>query len=269
MYKFTVIGNPVVHSKSPRIHAHFAEQKKLSIHYDKTEAPLNLFKETVLAFQRIGGHGANVTIPFKEEAYLLASTLTERASIAKAVNTLKFMPDGSIYGDNTDGVGLIKDIKVNNGFHLNNLKILFIGSGGASRGILHPILKEEPREIVIANRTKDKADKLAKEFSAYGKISAVSIDKISGYFDVIIDCTPFSAWPLPIPCEVFSECSLVYDLKYNQRQTPILEKGNLYGAKLCLDGAGMLIEQAAESFSVWTGLFPDTKNILQEIHNEK
>ncbi|MCD6056161.1 MAG: aroE1 [Gammaproteobacteria bacterium] len=257
-FHLTVIGNPVQHSKSPWIHSEFAKQAGLDVDYTKTQSPVDLFKETVLDLRQKGVHGANVTLPFKEQAYRLCDRCSERAERAKAVNTLQFMTDGMVYGDNTDGVGFIRDVQENKRFSLKNKKLLLLGTGGAARGLLFPLLQAAPKGITVANRTLSKAQLLAQEFSQNGEITAIEFNDIKPEYDVIIDCTPFGAWPLAVSDETISHCSLVYDLKYGEGLTPIVEKAALCGVSFSLDGIGMLIEQAAESFALWTGFRPNT-----------
>lgn len=264
-FKLTVIGNPIQHSKSPWIHSRFAAQfTDLNVEYSKTEAPLDAFEQTVFSFRDSGGNGANVTMPFKEQAYKLCDEHSERAQIAKAVNTLKFMDNGSIYGDNTDGIGFIRDVQHNQDYDLTGKRILLLGAGGATRGLLYPLLQTKPHSVVIANRTFLKAQHLAAEFYQYGNISAKDFKGLEAEFDVMIDCTPFNSWPLAIAENIFQHCTLVYDLKYSDKATPILEQAIQYGVKQCLDGFGMLVEQAAESFTLWTGFKPNTAIVLEE-----
>ena len=171
-------------------------------------------------------------------------------------------------GDNTDGAGLIKDIVINHSFSLTGSKILILGAGGATRGILYLLLKENPREVLLVNRTQTKAETLEKEFALYGNVRAVSFADIQDTIDVIIDCMPATAWPLPISEAIFRGCSLVYDLKYTPGKTPILDKARFYSVKQCMNGLGMLIEQAAEAFFFWTGVYPDTKIAFEELKRD-
>ncbi len=266
-FKLTVIGNPILHSKSPWIHSRFAAQfSGLNVEYSKTESPLDAFEQTVFSFRDSGGNGANVTMPFKEQTYHLCDELSERAQIAKAVNTLKFMDNGLIYGDNTDGIGFIRDVQKNHNYTLTGKKILLLGAGGATRGLLYPLLQTKPHSVVIVNRTLSKAQNLVTEFCQYGNISAKDFKDLKAEFDVMIDCTRFDSWPLPMAKTIFQHCSLVYDLKYSDKATPILELAIHCGVKQCLDGFGMLVEQAAESFTLWTGFKPNTAIVLMESH---
>lgn len=264
-FKLTVIGNPILHSKSPWIHSRFAAQfPGLNVDYTKTEASLDAFEQTVFSFRDSGGTGANVTMPFKEQAYRLCDEHSERSQIAKAVNTLKFMDNGSIYGDNTDGIGFIRDVQHNHDYVLTGKRVLLLGAGGATRGLLYPLLQTKPHSVVIANRTLIKAQHLAAEFRQYGNITAKDFKELEAEFDVMIDCTPFNSWPLPIAKNIFQNCALVYDLKYSDKPTPILLQAADYGVKQCLDGFGMLVEQAAESFTLWTDFKPNTTIVLDE-----
>ncbi|MBY0377257.1 MAG: shikimate dehydrogenase [Gammaproteobacteria bacterium] len=262
-FKLTVIGNPIAHSKSPWIHAEFAKQNDLDVFYDKTESPLDGFKATVLNLQANGYNGANVTAPFKEEAYQLSDSTSERAKIARAANILKFLPDRSMYADNADGAGFITDIQTNHGYALKNKKILILGAGGGVRGILHPILQTNPSTVIITNRTESRAKNLADEFSLYGEVLSKNFNDLNDDYDVIIDGTSFNAWPLPISDKIFAHCSLVYDIKYGNKFTPILKKASSCDVKQVLDGFGMLVEQAAEAFALWTGYKPNTAPILE------
>ena len=257
--KYVVIGNPVVHSKSPEIHARFAQQTGEQISYERLLAPLDGFEATVAAFMQAGGHGANVTVPFKLEAYALATELSVRAQTAGAVNTLRFTGD-IIYGDNTDGVGLVTDIVRNAGITLQGERVLLLGAGGAARGVLLPLLEQQPAELVIVNRTLDKAGLLVQEFSApHGVLRASSYDALDGAYDVVVNATSASladALP-PLNGDVFAAGALAYDMMYGRDATPFMRFAASHGA-MTRDGLGMLVEQAAESFHVWRGVRPDT-----------
>lgn len=257
--RYVVIGNPVAHSKSPEIHARFAQQTGADIRYERLEAPLDGFAQTVADFMDAGGRGANVTVPFKLEAYALATELSVRAQAAGAVNTLRFTGD-IIYGDNTDGVGLVTDILHNAGVTMHGKRLLLLGAGGAARGVLLPLLEQQPAELVLANRTLDKATLLVQEFSApHGVLRASSYDALDGAFDVIINATSASlehALP-PIKGTAFAAGALAYDMVYGRDATPFMRFAAGHGAAV-RDGLGMLVEQAAESFFVWRGVRPDT-----------
>ena len=257
--RYAVIGNPIAHSKSPEIHARFAQQTGEDIGYERLLAPLDGFAQTVADFMQAGGLGANVTVPFKLEAYALATELSVRAQAAGAVNTLRFRGD-VIYGDNTDGVGLVTDIVRNAGMALHGRRLLLLGAGGAARGVLLPLLDQQPAEIVIANRTLDKAHLLVQEFSApHGVLRASAFDALDGAFDVVINATSASleqALP-PVPAACFGAATLAYDMMYSREATPFMRLAASHGAA-ARDGLGMLVEQAAESFFVWRGVRPDT-----------
>ena len=257
--RYAVIGNPVAHSRSPEIHARFAQQTGERISYERLLAPLDRFEETVAAFMDAGGRGANVTVPFKLEAYALATELSVRAQAAGAVNTLCLNGD-IIYGDNTDGVGLVTDILHNAGVALHGKRLLLLGAGGAARGVLLPLLEQQPAELVIANRTLEKATLLVQEFSApHGVLRASGYDTLAGAYDVVINATSASladALP-PLDGAVFAAGALAYDMMYGREATPFMRFAAGHGAAV-RDGLGMLVEQAAESFFVWRGVRPDT-----------
>ena len=256
--RYAVIGHPVAHSKSPDIHAYFAAQTEQFLSYERLPAPLDGFAATVRGFMRQGGKGANVTVPFKLEAFALAMMLTGRAQAAGAVNTLRF--DGDlILGDNTDGVGLVADIVRNVGIPLAGKRILLLGAGGAARGVLLPFLHAHPAELVIANRTQSKSLELAQRFAVHGKILASDFASLQGPFDIIVNATSASLnddLP-PISAGVFAPDSLAYDLMYGKEPTRFMRFAAQQRA-MVRDGLGMLVEQAAESFFVWRGVRPDT-----------
>ena len=253
---YAVIGNPIAHSKSPLIHTAFAQQTNQALHYGAILAPLDGFRETVESFRQQGGKGLNVTVPFKLEAYQLATRLTERASIAQAVNTLKFEND-EILGDNTDGAGLVRDIECNLGIPIANKRILLMGAGGAARGVILPLLQQKPALLAIANRTVEKAQALQQQFVVYGNIAAGSFMHFSGaHFDLIINATSASLHDaLPeLPIDIFAHAVLAYDMMYSHEPTRFLQFAQKNGAHHIADGLGMLVEQAAESFFLWRGI---------------
>ncbi|MEQ1720892.1 MAG: shikimate dehydrogenase [Nitrosomonas sp.] len=262
--QYAVIGNPISHSQSPRIHAIFAQQTSQSMEYSAILAPLDRFKITVMQFIRQSGRGMNVTVPFKLEAYQIATRLTERASLAQAVNTLKF-ENNEILGDNTDGIGLIHDITRNLTVDLTAKCILLIGAGGASRGVIMPLLQQKPSRLVIANRTFEKAKTLQQQFKCYGNITACNFDNLSSQvFDIVINATSASlqnAFP-DIPACVFAEDSLAYDMMYHAEPTAFLRFAQQCGVSRLADGIGMLVEQAAESFYVWRNVHPETQPVI-------
>lgn len=266
---YAVIGNPIAHSKSPIIHHAFAELTRQDIQYEPIMAPLDGFAETVARLIGQGFKGANVTVPFKLEAFELAHQLTERAQDAGAVNTLIFTPEGIILGDNTDGVGLVRDITENIGATLKGKRILLIGAGGASEGVLHPILAAQPAMLIITNRTLDKALNMVKRVEArdemvYVSVQAYAFDELRDQqFDIVINATSagLTDSQLPLPSTIFAPNALAYDMMYG-RITPFMTFAHAHGAKV-FDGLGMLIEQAAEAFYVWRGVRPDTLPVIE------
>jgi shikimate dehydrogenase len=260
--RYAVIGNPVAHSKSPGIHAHFAHATGEDIEYGRLLAPLDGFRETVQRFHAEGGRGLNVTLPFKEEAYRLATAHSARARAAEAVNTLRFDAD-AIFGDNTDGAGLVRDIRINLGIAVAGRRVLLLGAGGAARGVIVPLLAEQPRDLTIANRTLERARILEQQFGP--GVRASSYEALSGSrFDIVINATSASltgALP-PLPERVYAEGSLAYDMMYGSAITPFLQRARVEGAAHIADGLGMLVEQAAESFFIWRGVRPETGAVL-------
>jgi shikimate dehydrogenase len=260
--RYAVIGNPVAHSKSPGIHAHFARLTGEDIEYGRLLAPRDGFRETVQRFRAEGGRGLNVTVPFKEEAYRLATLHSERARAAEAVNTLRFDAD-TIFGDNTDGAGLVRDIRVNLGIAIAGRRVLLLGAGGAARGVIAPLLAEQPADLTIANRTVERARMLEKHFGP--GVRACAYEALSGSrFDIVINATSAGlagALP-PLPERVYARDSLAYDMMYGCAVTPFLQRARAEGAARIADGLGMLVEQAAESFFVWRGARPDTGAVL-------
>ncbi len=264
---YAVFGNPVAHSRSPLIHAEFARQTGQDMDYRAILAPLDAFAETVAAFRAQGGEGANVTVPFKHQAFELATRHTDRALAAEAVNTLKFEADGTILGDNTDGAGLTRDITNNLKFSLEGKRILLLGAGGAASGVILPLLQGNPAKLVIANRTAEKALLLAKQFKPHGKVIGCGFDGITDDFDAVINATSASLkgeLP-PLPGGLFSPGALAYDMMYGKADTPFMAWARAHGASVIVDGLGMLVEQAAESFFLWRGLRPDTLPVRQQL----
>ncbi len=267
--RYVVIGNPIAHSKSPQIHARFAQQTGQDIAYERLLAPLDGFGRAVREFIAAGGRGANVTVPFKLDAFALAGERSARAQAAGAINTLAFDGD-RIYGDNTDGVGLVRDIVVNAGVAVAGARVLLLGAGGATRGVILPLLEQQPAGITIANRTLAKADELVAQFSAAGgKLSASPFDALSDSFDIIINATSasLSAELPPVPASAFSSETFAYDMMYGAAPTVFMQMAVGYGARVC-DGLGMLVEQAAESFFVWRGVRPDTAPVRQWLREQ-
>ena len=265
--RYAVIGHPIAHSKSPDIHVAFARQTLQELTYEPLLAPLDGFEATVRALMAQGGRGANVTVPFKIEAFSLATILSERARAAGAVNTLRFDAAG-IFGDNTDGAGLVTDIVVNAGIAVQGKRVLLLGAGGAARGVILPLLAEQPAQLVIANRSSDKAVTLAGQFASQGPIVAQAFDALDGQFDLVINATAASladALP-PIAGSLFGPHTLAYDMMYGAQPTIFLRFAARHGATV-RDGLGMLVEQAAESFLLWRGVRPDTASVLADLRS--
>ena len=263
--RYAVIGNPIAHSKSPEIHARFAAQTGQHLTYERLLAPLDGFAQTVHDLMRQGGKGANVTVPFKLEAFALATSLSERAQAAGAVNTLKF--DGNeILGDNTDGIGLVTDIVRNAGVAIEGKSVLLLGAGGAARGAVLPILNRDPARLVIANRTVSKAAELASQFAQHGPVTASAFDALQEPFDIIINATSASLAEdvPPVTPVVFGAGALAYDMMYGKEPTVFMRFAGRHGVA-ARDGLGMLVEQAAESFYIWRGVRPDTAPVFAEL----
>lgn len=264
MDQYAVVGNPISHSKSPLIHAEFAKEMHQELTYSKIEAPLNGFTSRVREFFEQGGKGLNVTVPFKEEAWSLCQSLSDRGQLAGAVNTLYLNSDGQICGDNTDGVGLVNDLK-QTGFSFAGKKILIIGAGGAVRGVIQPILNEMPTSLTITNRTKAKADSLAEVFSEHGLVVSEEMGCVNGPFDLVINGTSASlAGALPaISSDVFTPSTVVYDMMYAKEGTVFNRWAAQQGAAEIYDGLGMLVEQAAEAFYIWRRCRPNTQRVVK------
>lgn len=263
---YAVMGYPIHHSQSPRIHSLFAEQTDQLLRYSAIEVPPERFEEEVQRFFKAGGHGLNCTVPLKERAFQYALVKSERAEAAKAVNTLMVQTDGTLFGDNTDGMGLVRDITINLALSMTGRRILLLGAGGASRGILGPLLECQPHELVIANRTIEKAISLVNEFRNFGMIRGCGFSHIDGApFDIIFNATAASLHgELPeLPLSLLAEGGICYDLAYGKEPTPFVRWGLQQGASLSVDGLGMLVEQAAEAFYLWRGIHPDTSSVIQ------
>ncbi|GGC75695.1 shikimate dehydrogenase [Vreelandella lutescens] len=259
--RYCVFGNPIKHSKSPLIHGEFASQTQQAMTYTAELAPVEGFADAWRAFVAHGGRGANVTVPFKSDAFALCDTLSQRAKRAQAVNTLIVGGNGRIYGDTTDGVGLVRDLAYHR-VALAGKRVLVLGAGGAVRGILEPLLAENPREVVVANRTADKAEQLAEAFADLGSIQGGGFVSVEGPFDVVINGTSasLSGELPPLPEALFAEGAWAYDMMYGSEPTVFLQWAGPQGAKL-LDGLGMLVEQAAESFFLWRNVRPETASV--------
>ncbi|MEW5965544.1 MAG: shikimate dehydrogenase [Pseudomonadota bacterium] len=262
--RYAVFGHPIAHSKSPLIHAAFARQTGQDLRYEALLAPLDGFAASVAAFAAAGGRGANVTVPFKEEAYRLADRLSPRAQLAGAVNTLSFDAAG-IAGDNTDGAGLVADLTRNLRRNLAGSRILLLGAGGAARGAIGPLLDQQPAALIVANRTVGRAQELAQLFGR--GVSACGFDSIDSEFDLVVNATAASlAGELPpLQAAIFAPGCLAYDMMYG-RDTPFLAFAREHGAATA-DGLGMLVEQAAEAFYLWRGVRPDTAPVIASLRS--
>ncbi|GDY27367.1 shikimate dehydrogenase (NADP(+)) [Agarivorans sp. Toyoura001] len=263
---YAVFGNPISQSKSPFIHTLFARQTQQQLTYTAIEPAEDGFAQALTAFWQDGGKGCNITAPFKEQAYQAAQQHTERALLAGAVNTLKLTDDGVILGDNTDGAGLVADLIANFG-ELNGLRILLLGAGGAARGVLRPLLEQQPSEVLIANRTVSKAEALAERFSDFGNINASSFEAVAGEFDIVINSTSagLKGELPPLKAEVITKHTRCYDMTYSAELTAFNAWASEQGAAKVVDGLGMLVGQAAESFTVWRGIRPGFRQVLREL----
>jgi len=266
--RYAVFGNPIGHSKSPRIHAAFAEQTGESLRYEAIEAPRSDFAGAWRAFVAAGGKGANVTVPFKQEAFALAEVLSPRARLAGAVNTLMVGRDGRLYGDTTDGVGLVRDLEAH-AAPLRGARVLLLGAGGASRGVIEPLLEAGAGSLTIANRTVAKAEELAALFAGNGKVSGCGFGDVAGPFDLVINATSASLTGdlPPLPDDLFAADGLAYDMMYAAEPTVFLRWAAERGART-VDGLGMLIEQAAESFWLWRQVRPETAPLREILRRE-
>lgn len=264
---YAVMGNPIDHSLSPQIHAMFAQQFRIQLDYRRIHVDVGGFYQAVDSFRAEGGQGVNVTVPFKIEAWELADERTDRAQLAGAANTLWFSDD-RIHADNTDGVGLCRDITGNLGFAIAGRSVLVVGAGGAVRGILGPLLDEGPSSIMIANRSVDKAEGLAELFAGLARLDTGGFDALAGRsFELVINGTSASLQGdlPPLPEGLFDDGALAYDMMYSRERTPFLRWAAEHGAAQLADGLGMLVEQAAESFYLWHGKRPDTRPVIEKL----
>lgn len=274
--RYAVAGNPVAHSRSPSIHALFAEQTGQALDYGRLLCPLHGFKATLTEFVQQGARGCNVTVPFKFEAFEMAVRHTPRAVLAQAANTLRFdsEADGGWLADNTDGVGLVRDITANAGVALQGRRVLLLGAGGASAGVLGPLIEQRPRELVLANRTVDKARALVERHQAWATqhgvaLQARALTDAGEGFDVLINGTAASlgGGDVPVDAQALKPGSLALDMMYGPAAQPFLDWARAQGA-MARDGLGMLVEQAAESFALWRGVRPDTGRVLAQLRAE-
>lgn len=266
--RYAVFGNPIKHSKSPVIHAAFARQCDQQMQYRAVLVELDGFAVAVSRFFAEGGAGLNVTVPFKRQAFEFAHRVSARAGRAGAVNTLSLAEDGVIAGDNTDGVGLVRDMIANLGWVVQNQRVLVLGAGGAARGVLEPLLRENPRELLLVNRTTARAEQLAAEFADIAALEAGPYELLAGRsFDLIINATSAGLTDeMPqLPDTLLTERSCCYDMVYGAQPTPFMRWAAHHAAWAVADGLGMLVEQAAESFYIWRQVRPDTRPVIRQI----
>jgi shikimate dehydrogenase len=266
--RYAVFGNPIKHSKSPIIHALFAQQCSQQMLYRAVRVEPDGFVQAASNFFDSGGAGLNVTVPFKREAFEFAGRLSERASRAGAVNTLTRAQDGVIEGDNTDGVGLLRDLIVNLGWAVQGLRVLLVGAGGAARGVLEPLLRERPQELLVVNRTGARAARLAAEFADLGALRGGAYDLIGArQFDLIINATSagLSGAMPELPGSLLTERSCCYEMAYGAEPTLFMRWSAHHAAWAVADGLGMLVEQAAESFYIWRRTRPETRPVIHEL----
>lgn len=266
MDRYAVFGHPVRHSKSPFIHTLFARQTQQQLEYGLADPEPDEFAAALRRFFVEGGKGCNITVPFKEQAFALVDSLSPRAKLAGAINTIKLTDDGLLLGDNTDGAGLVADLKAQ-GITLAESRILLLGAGGAARGAIAPLLAEGPSALVVANRTHDKAAQLAQRFASLGPIVAAQYDALTGPFDLVINSTSASlqgALPAISPTLIHADVA-VYDMMYGVDDTAFNAWAREQGARKIMDGLGMLVQQAAEAFTIWRGIRPGTTQVLREL----
>ena len=267
--RYAVIGNPVAHSLSPEIHAAFAAQTGQAMHYDRLPAEPDAFAATARAFFEAGGRGLNVTVPFKLDAADFADRLSDRARAAGAVNTLIAHDQGRIEGDNTDGAGLLRDLQHNRAVTLTDRRLLVLGAGGASQGVIGPLLAAEPASLIIANRTASKAQSMAEYFAVQGPVRGIGFADLadSEPVDVLINATSAGlAGALPaLPANLLAAGATAYDMVYGAASQPFQDWARQHGAAAVCDGLGMLVEQASESFHRWRGVRPDTAPVLRQL----
>jgi shikimate dehydrogenase len=266
--RYAVFGNPIKQSKSPAIHAMFAEQCSQAILYRAVKVELDGFVRAATHFFNEGGCGLNVTVPFKQEAFAFAHQLSARASRAGAVNMLTRTADGSIHGENTDGVGLIRDLIANLGWTIQGSRVMLVGAGGAARGVLEPLLRERPQELLIVNRTGARATQLAAEFADLGPLEGGAFDVIGArQFDLVINATSagLSGAVPELPGTLLTERSCCYDMVYGAEPTPFMRWSAHHAAWAVADGLGMLVEQAAESFYIWRNRRPVTGPVINQL----
>ncbi|PCH60772.1 MAG: shikimate dehydrogenase [Gammaproteobacteria bacterium] len=270
--KYAVMGNPIAHSKSPMIHAEFARQTNQRMEYTAMQVDIGGFEQSIGNFQANGGAGANITVPFKQEAYRYATHCSARAKLAEAANTLIFERDNEVYADNTDGVGLVRDLTQNIGFDLRGKSILILGAGGAVQGVLGPLLDESPAGITIVNRTIDKAYRLKQRFKSMGKVLACGYEELDKHdaYDIIINATSagIDGKLPPLVDNIVNSNSLCYDMFYAAQDTAFVAWSKQHGVNRAYDGLGMLVEQAAESFFLWRKQRPQTAPVINSLRKQ-
>lgn len=269
--QYAVMGNPIAHSKSPLIHSLFAGQTGQKLEYRAILVTIGEFREAVQAFREEGGKGLNVTVPFKRDAWRLVDERSECAELAGAVNTIVVREDGSLFGDNTDGVGMVRDITQNLGVAIAGKKVLILGAGGAVRGVLGPLLEEKPAEVVIANRTPDRAQELAEAFEEQGHVDGCGFDDLDGSrYDIVINGTSASlkGEVPPLPEGILTKEAFCYDMMYGGEPTAFMLWADDEGCERVSDGLGMLVEQAAESFNIWRGVRPETAPVIKAVREQ-
>lgn len=274
--RYAVIGNPIAHSRSPGIHAMFAQSLGHALTYERILAPLDGFDAAIDAFFSDGGKGLNVTVPFKREAWLRAQQRTPRAQAAGALNTM-WMRDGVLHGDNTDGVGLVRDLVNNLGLRISGARVLIVGAGGAARGVLQPLMEAGPVALVIVNRTRARAEELATLARSFQlsetrarsampcEIGATDFMALPDNFDLVINATSagLTGEIPPLPAHIFGPDAFAYDMMYGSKPTLFMDYALALGAQSAADGLGMLVEQAAESFHDWRGVRPKTASVIE------
>ena len=261
--RYAVVGYPVAQSLSPRIHALFARQTHQSMTYIALEVPPEQLESSLREFFDQGGRGLNVTVPHKQAVVSLMSSLSERAERAGAVNTIARLDDAVLFGDNTDGIGLVRDLTRNLRLSLRGCRILLLGAGGAARGVIGPLIEQAPSTIVIANRNAERASALAQCWTDAAVVRAATFDALgAGGFDLIINATPASASAPAIAASALRAGSVCYDMAYGPRESGFARWARQGGAESIHDGLGMLVEQAAESFGLWRGVHPETAPVL-------
>ena len=267
---YAVIGNPISHSKSPLIHTEFAKQTGQGLDYITREIPLGGLTEGLKKLQSEGFKGINITVPFKEQAWQIVTDKSEHATRAGAINTIIFNDDGSLYGDNTDGIGLCRDLVDNHLIELKGKRLLLLGAGGAARGVIEPLLSYQPAELVIANRTASKAEGLAQLYNDFGNISGGGFNDLSGSFDVIVNATAASLQGEvpPLADNILNAGASCYDMMYSDTDTAFITWAKQHGAAKAIDGLGMLVEQAAEAFRIWRGVKPETDAVMSLIRSK-